>query len=130
LWSASHSIRYRKWTGMFRYFYDCLPYKILDLLGVLTYVLYVSTSQFGPMMCVGHSIQISQTYRLCRPQLRLTGEIFRRNFGFLFALFLCALFVFLLLSTSLYLVEKDHNSKIDNIYDATWLVYMTILSVG
>lgn len=135
LWSSSYRPDYQGCAGKFNYLYDHLIYKILDLVGLLSYVIFcvqfIMHGNFSPILSVGHLSQILQIYRLTQRQLHLIVRTIQYKFGFIMSIFLFTTWIFLIVSRLLYLLEKDHHkTKIKYIYDATWLVFVTINSIG
>jgi len=105
----------------------------IDILGMATYIAYVFYSApgtFTPILSVCHMLQILQIYRLTHRQVSLMMRTVHYQFGFLFSIVLFTIAIFLVLSRCIYLIEKEANPKINTIYDASWLVFVTIICIG
>ena len=136
LWSSSYKPHYQHCGGALTYLYDHLPYKVVDMLGIGTYVIFLlcfwrdTSAQMRYALTIGHLTQVLQIYRLTHRQFRLMVCTVQYKFGFIFSILLFTISIFLLLSRCMYFLEKERNHKIVNIFDATWLVFVTILSIG
>ncbi len=118
----------------------------MDLFGIIFYIAYVSELATGvgidsggddsastawtPVISFGHMLQILQLYRLTHRQMRLMVRTIHYQFGYLFSIILFTVAIFLVISRCIYLLERDANSSITNIFDASWLVLVTIICIG
>lgn len=132
IWSSSCQMCYQGVCGKFTYLYDNLTYKVINSVGIATYIAFLvkSKSTFTPTLSIGHVTQILQIYRLTHNQLRLVTRTIYYKFGFIFSVLLITVALFIFLSRCLYYLEQNKNDKIKNIYDAAWLVFVTIATIG
>ena len=124
--------------GKMLYLRDHWASKTIDTMGIATYLLYVVISSpastnsgvFTPMMSFCHMVQILQLYRLTHRQVRLMMRTIYYQFGYLFSIILFTIAIFLILARCMFLLERQANPNINNIYDASWLVFVTIICIG
>lgn len=147
-WSSSYKPSYQQCLGKWRYLREHWGIKTVDVLGIITYFTFMAiayagprlddiqsntpnmTSKFTPTLSVLHMLQILQIYRLTHRQVSLMWRTMHFQFGFLFSIVLFTVGIFLVVSRCIYLIEKDANKQITNIYDASWLVFVTIICIG
>lgn len=85
---------------------------------------------YNEFLAVAHLIQLMQIYRITKRPVEMIMHTIRGKFSFIFSLFLVAVSVFLVSTHCIYLAEMGHNKKIKNITDASWLVFITMITVG
>lgn len=137
---CTYKPNYREWRGKLHYLRDHWVSKTVDLLGMVSYIAYVSvlasgtskqpTIAWSPVISFGHMLQILQLYRLTHRQMRLMVRTIHYQFGYLFSIILFTVSSFLVISRCIYLLEKDVNPNITSIFDASWLVLVTIICIG
>lgn len=138
---CNYKPNYREWRGKVHYLRDHFVAKTVDLLGVVSYIAYVcvlasstgeqpATVAWSPVISFGHMLQILQLYRLTHRQMRLMMRTIHYQFGYLFSIILFTVSIFLILSQCIYLLERDTNPNISSIFDASWLVLVTIICIG
>ena len=129
-WSSECISDFRGCKGKLRYFKRYAPMRALDILGVITFTTFIYLQRInrtgGIIIRILHVVQVLQIYRLILPLLKLMISTILVQKGQLYIAFSYATILFVLMSFSVYLKEKNRFSVLDSF----WFTYVTVLTIG